>query len=103
LVGIRAEADELREEGARDEHVDRRQPPAILRLEEMAHFIDTAVSLCRRALLMALYGKGMRRAELTCLEVSDIDSQRMMIRVDGGAAAARRLANRERGKASVEK
>jgi site-specific recombinase XerD len=52
---------------------------------------------------MALYGKGMRRAELTCLEVSDIDSQRMMIRVDGGAAAARRLANRERGKASVEK
>jgi len=33
---------------------------------------------------MTLYGTGMRRAELARLKVSDIDSQRMIIRVVAG-------------------
>ena len=33
---------------------------------------------------MTLYGTGMRRAELAHLKVSDIDSQRMIIRVVAG-------------------
>ncbi len=37
-----------------------------------------------RTLLMTLYATGVRRAELTHLRVSDIDSQRMVIHVRGG-------------------
>jgi hypothetical protein len=33
---------------------------------------------------MTLYGTGVRRAELTHLRVSDIDSQRMVVHVKGG-------------------
>jgi integrase len=33
---------------------------------------------------MALYGTGLRRAELARLKVSDVDSQRMVIHVQGG-------------------
>ena len=63
---------------------DRRRLPTILSLEEVARLINAAGTLLRRALLMTLYGTGMRRAELARLRVSDIDSQRMMIRVDRG-------------------
>ena len=37
-----------------------------------------------RTLLMTLYATGVRNAELTHLKVSDIDSQRMVIHVQGG-------------------
>jgi len=37
-----------------------------------------------RTLLMTLYATGVRRAELTHLKVSDIDSQRMVIHVQSG-------------------
>src|SRR6266851_857311 len=37
-----------------------------------------------RTLLMTLYATGVRRAELTHLKVSDIDSKRMVIHVQGG-------------------
>ena len=37
-----------------------------------------------RTLLMTLYATGVRRAELTHLKVSDIDSQRMVIHIQGG-------------------
>src|SRR6267143_1784223 len=37
-----------------------------------------------RTLLMTLYATGVRRAELTHLKVRDIDSQRMVIHVQGG-------------------
>jgi integrase/recombinase XerD len=35
-------------------------------------------------ILMTLYATGVRRAELTKLRVSDIDSKRMVIRIQGG-------------------
>ena len=46
--------------------------------------IDAAGTLFRRTLLMTLYATGMRRSELARLKVSDIDSQRMIIRVVEG-------------------
>jgi site-specific recombinase XerD len=40
---------------------------------------------------MTLYATGVRRAELTHLKVSDIDSKRMVIHVQGGKGRKDRL------------
>jgi integrase/recombinase XerD len=58
--------------------------PTILSQEEVARLIDAARPPLHRTLLMALYATGLRRAELAQLKVSDIDSRRMMIHVQGG-------------------
>jgi integrase len=63
---------------------DRRRLPTVLSLDEVARLIDAAGNLMQRALLMTLYGTGMRRTEVSLLKVSDIDSRRMMIRVERG-------------------
>jgi integrase/recombinase XerD len=63
---------------------DRRRLPTVLSQEEVSRLINAAGTLFRRTLLMTLYGTGMRRAELAHLKVSDIDSQRMIIRVVAG-------------------
>ena len=56
----------------------------VLSLDEVARLIDASSNLFRRALLMTVYGTGMRRSEVVRLRVSDIDSQRMIIRVVQG-------------------
>jgi integrase/recombinase XerD len=58
--------------------------PTILSQEEVAHLIDAALTPFHHTLLMTLYGSGVRNAELTHLKVTDIDSQRMVIHVQGG-------------------
>jgi len=63
---------------------DRRQLPTVLSLEEVTRLINAAGNLQQRAMLMTLYGTGMRRTELSLLKVRDVDSQRMMIRVERG-------------------
>ena len=63
---------------------DRRRLPTVLSREEVSRLINAAGNLFRRTLLMTLYGTGMRRSELARLKVSDIDSQRMIIRVVAG-------------------
>ena len=60
------------------------QLPTILSQEEVARLIDAARPPLHRTLLMALYATGLRRAELAQLKVSDIDSERMVIHVQGG-------------------
>ena len=52
--------------------------PAILSQEEVARLIQAAGTSFHRTLLMTLYATGVRRAELTHLKLSDIDSQRMV-------------------------
>jgi integrase/recombinase XerD len=69
---------------------DRRRLPTVLSLEEVTRLINAAGNLLQRALLMTLYGTGMRRTEVSLLKVSDIDSQRMMIRVERGKGGAGR-------------
>src|SRR5258707_15326397 len=63
---------------------DRRRLPTVLSLAEVSRLINAAGTLFRRTLLITLYGTGMRRAELARLKVSDIDSERMMIRMNCG-------------------
>jgi site-specific recombinase XerD len=58
--------------------------PVILSQEEVQRMLDAATSLLHRTLLMTLYSTGMRRAEVTRLKVSDIDSKRMMIHIREG-------------------
>jgi site-specific recombinase XerD len=58
--------------------------PAVLSQDEVARLIDSAQSLMHRAMLMTLYGTGVRRAELCQLKVADVDSKRMVIRVRNG-------------------
>jgi len=63
---------------------ERQRLPGILSKEEVARLINSSVNLFQRTLLMVLYGTGMRRTEVSRLKVSDIDSQRMIIRVVQG-------------------
>src|SRR5271165_4467516 len=58
--------------------------PTILSQEEVEQLIDAARTPYQRTLLMTLYATGARRAELTHLKASDIDNQRMVIRIQGG-------------------
>jgi len=62
----------------------RKRLPTILSPEEVGRLIDAAGNLFHRTLIMTLYSTAMRRAELCRLKVSDIDSQRMMIRIAQG-------------------
>jgi integrase/recombinase XerD len=58
--------------------------PTILSQEEVARLIDAAGTTFHRTLLITLYATGLRCAELTRLKISDVDSKRMVIRVQGG-------------------
>ncbi|HKM84097.1 MAG TPA: tyrosine-type recombinase/integrase, partial [Candidatus Acidoferrum sp.] len=58
--------------------------PIILSQEEVARLINAALTPFHRIVLMTLYATGVRRAELTRLKISDIDSQRMVIHIQGG-------------------
>jgi len=58
--------------------------PMILSQEEVARLIDSALTSFHRIVLMTLYATGMRRAELARLKIRDIDSQRMVIHIQGG-------------------
>jgi integrase/recombinase XerD len=60
----------------------RRRKPIVLSQDEVAKLINAAGNLMQRALLMILYGTGMRRTEISMLKVSNIDSSRMMIHVE---------------------
>ena len=58
--------------------------PVILSPEEVMHFLDSVDSLKHRTILMTAYAAGLRISEAIHLKVTDIDSQRMTLRVDQG-------------------
>jgi len=62
----------------------RKRLPTVLSPEEVTRLLDAACNLYHRTLLMTLYSTAIRRAELCRLKVQDIDSQRMMIRINQG-------------------
>jgi integrase/recombinase XerD len=61
-----------------------RKLPAVLSPEEVARLLDAAPGLKYKAALSVAYGAGLRAAEVVSLKVSDIDSKRMIIRVELG-------------------
>ena len=62
----------------------RNRLPTILSQEEVAQLIDAAPTAFYRTVLMTLYATGVRNAELTRLKISDVDSQRMVLHIQGG-------------------
>jgi site-specific recombinase XerD len=61
-----------------------RRLPTVLSPDEVRRLIAAAKNLYHRTLLLTLYGTGLRRSELLQLKVADIDSQRMVVRVERG-------------------
>lgn len=61
-----------------------RKLPVVLSPEEVARLLDAAPGLKYKAALSVAYGAGLRANEVISLKVSDIDSTRMVIRVEQG-------------------
>jgi site-specific recombinase XerD len=76
----------------RDEHFaklpcarDRRRLPTVLSTDELRRLFEVVAHHPRhKALLMTLYGAGLRISEALELKPADIDSRRMLIHVRGG-------------------
>lgn len=61
-----------------------RKIPEILSVEEVTRVLEAAGSLKYKAALSVAYGSGLRASEIVHLKVSDIDSERMILRVEDG-------------------
>ena len=61
-----------------------RRLPMVLSPEEVARLLDAAPGLKYKAALSVAYGAGLRASEVVSLKTSDIDSKRMLIRVEQG-------------------
>src|SRR5437660_5261211 len=61
-----------------------RKLPVVLSSEEVARLLNAAPGLKYKAALSVAYGAGLRAAEVVSLKTSDIDSKRMIVRVEQG-------------------
>src|SRR5258708_12442640 len=61
--------------------------PIVLTQEEVLKFLASVRSIKHRTILTACYAAGLRVSEAICLKVTDIDSDRMLIRVQQGKGA----------------
>jgi integrase/recombinase XerD len=61
-----------------------RKAPVILSPEEVARMLEAAPGVKYKAALSVAYGAGLRVSEVVALKVGDIDSARMMIRIEQG-------------------
>ena len=61
-----------------------RKLPVVLSPEEVARLLNAAPGLKYKAALSVAYGAGLRAAEVVSLKVCDIDSRRMIVRVEQG-------------------
>ena len=56
----------------------------MLSREEVARFLEAASGVKYKAAFSAAYGAGLRVSEVAALKVSDIDSERMLLRIEQG-------------------
>jgi site-specific recombinase XerD len=61
-----------------------RKMPVVLSPEEVVRFLEAAPNIKYKAALSAAYGAGLRVSEVVSLKISDVDSKRMMLRVEQG-------------------
>jgi integrase/recombinase XerD len=61
-----------------------RKLPTVLSVEEVGRLLAAAPGLKYRAALGTAYGAGLRVSEVAALKVGDIDSERMLLRVEQG-------------------
>ena len=61
-----------------------RKLPVVLSPQQVARLLNAAPGLKYKAALSVAYGAGLRAAEVVALKVSDIDSGRMIVRVEQG-------------------
>lgn len=61
-----------------------RKLPDVLSVDEVARLLEAAPGIKYKAALGVAYGAGLRVSEVTHLKVDDIDSKRMLIRVEQG-------------------
>src|ERR1700682_1907527 len=58
--------------------------PVVLSADEVVRFLEAISSLKSRTALTTVYAAGLRVSEVVFLKIADIDSQRMVIRVEQG-------------------
>src|ERR1700716_611430 len=58
--------------------------PVVLSADEVVRFLEPTPSLKSRTALTTVYAAGLRVSEVVLLKIADIDSQRMVIRVEQG-------------------
>jgi integrase/recombinase XerD len=66
--------------------------PVVLSREEAARLIAAAGNLKHQTALSVAYGAGLRASEVTALKVGDVDSQRMILRIEQGKGSKDRHA-----------
>jgi integrase len=69
-----------------------RKVPVVLSPDEVARFLEAAPGIKYKAAFSVAYGAGLRVSEVAALKVSDIDSKRMMLRVEQGKGRKDRYA-----------
>jgi integrase/recombinase XerD len=67
-----------------------RRLPVVLSADEVVRFLEAVPSLKARAALTTAYAAGLRVSEVTGLRIADIDSGRMMIRIEHGKGGKER-------------
>lgn len=58
--------------------------PTVLSIDEVTRLLDAAPNLKAQTALSVAYGAGLRASEVVHLKISDIDSERMILRVEQG-------------------
>ena len=66
--------------------------PVVLSREEVSRLIAAAGNLKHETALAVAYGAGLRAGEVVALKVSDIDSERMALRIEQGKGSKDRFA-----------
>jgi len=69
-----------------------RKIPVVLSPKEVARVLEAAPGPKYKAALSAAYGAGLRVSEVVALKVSDVDSRRMLLRIEQGKGRRDRFA-----------